>query len=152
MKNLKIKKPVAKVSKEEMEAEISTLRNKYAEIKVKEDGSKIEGINAGYVNAGKYLDLIKEQNGVISLSSIGKNIMDRPPARKQLGFVHQILQHDVFNDILKTQLKTGLLLSKSEIINTMKKYPLFNVKGESTYTRRASTISSWINWVTSLII
>ncbi len=41
-KNLKIKKPVAKVSKEEMEAEISTLRNKYAEIKVKEDGSKIE--------------------------------------------------------------------------------------------------------------
>lgn len=105
-----------------------------------------------YVNAGKYLDLIKEQNGVISLSSIGKNIMDRPPARKQLGFVHQILQHDVFNDVLKTQLKTGLLLSKSEIINTMKKYPLFNVKGESTYTRRASTISSWINWVTSLII
>lgn len=41
-KNLKIKKPEAKVSKEEMDTEIETLRNKYAEIKVKDAGSKVE--------------------------------------------------------------------------------------------------------------
>lgn len=104
-----------------------------------------------YINAGKYLDLIKEQDGIVSLSSTGRNIMDKSPTRRQLGFVHQVLQHAVFNDVLKTQLKTGSLLSKSEIINKMKTYPLFNVKGESTYTRRSSTISSWINWITSLI-
>lgn len=104
-----------------------------------------------YINAGKYLDLIKEQDGIVSLSSTGRNIMDKAPTRRQLGFVHQVLQHAVFNDVLKTQLKTGSLLSKSEIINKMKTYPLFNVKGESTYTRRSSTISSWINWITSLI-
>lgn len=104
-----------------------------------------------YINAGKYLDLIKEQDGVVSLSSTGRNIMDKSPTRRQLGFVHQILQHAVFNDVLKTQLKSGLLLSKAEIIGTMEKYPLFNVKGESTYIRRASTVSSWVNWVTSLI-
>ncbi len=104
-----------------------------------------------YINAGKYLDLIKEQNGLVYLSSVGKNIMNKSPTRRQLGFAHQILQHAIFNYILKTQLKTGSLFSKSEIISTMKKYQLFNVKGESTYTRRASTVSSWINWITSLI-
>ena len=41
-KNLKIKKPEAKVTKEEIKTEIETLQNKYAEIKVKSDGSKIE--------------------------------------------------------------------------------------------------------------
>ena len=41
-KNLKIKKPEANVTKEELEKEITTLRNKYAEIKVKEEGSTIE--------------------------------------------------------------------------------------------------------------
>ena len=41
-KNLKIKKPEAKVTKEEIATELEALRNKYAEIKVKEDGSKIE--------------------------------------------------------------------------------------------------------------
>lgn len=104
-----------------------------------------------YINAGKYLDLIKEQDGVVSLSSTGRSIMDKSPTRRQLEFVHQILQHAVFNDVLKTQLKLGLLLSKAEIIGTMKRYPLFNVKSKSTYTRRASTVSSWINWITSLI-
>lgn len=104
-----------------------------------------------YVNAGKYLELIKEHEGVISLSSTGKDIMNKPPTRRQLGFVHQILQHAVFNSVLKKQFKTGALLSKSEIIDTMKKYPLFNVIRESTYLRRSSTVSSWINWITSLI-
>lgn len=103
-----------------------------------------------YVNAGKYLDLIKEQDGVVSLSSVGKSIMNKSPTQRQLRFVHQILRHAVFNDVLKTQFKTGSLLSKSEIINKMKKYHLFNVNGESTYIRRSSTVSSWINWITSL--
>lgn len=104
-----------------------------------------------YVNAGKYLGLIKEQDGIISLSSEGKRIMGKSPTRRQLGFVHQILQHAVFNDVLKAQFKTGTLLSKTDISEVMKKYPLFNVKKESTYTRRASTVSSWVNWITSLI-
>ena len=38
-KDLKVKKPEAKVTKEEIEAEIETLKNKFAEIKVKEEGS-----------------------------------------------------------------------------------------------------------------
>ena len=41
-KNLKIKKETAKVTKEEIASEIETLRSKFAEITVKEDGKKIE--------------------------------------------------------------------------------------------------------------
>lgn len=104
-----------------------------------------------YVNAGKYLELIKEQNGIISLTATGKRIMEKSPTRKQLGFVYAILIHPVFNEVLKTQFKTGKPLSKIEIANIMKKYPLFNVKGESTFIRRASTVRSWIDWITSLI-
>ena len=104
-----------------------------------------------YINAGKYLDLIEEHDGIVSLSSTGTNIMNKSPVKRQLGFVHQILQHAVFNDVLKEQFKTGSLLLKTNISEVMKKYTLYNVKKESTYIRRASTVSSWINWITSLI-
>ena len=60
-KNLKIKKPKAEVSKEEMDAEIATLRNKYAEIQVKEEGSKVENGDTAVIDFkgivdGKELD------------------------------------------------------------------------------------------------
>lgn len=45
-KNLKIKKPAPKVSKEEIDEEITTLRNKYAEIVVKENGELVMGNTA----------------------------------------------------------------------------------------------------------
>ena len=41
-KNLKIKKPEAKIAKEDIEKEMDTLRSKYAEIQVKEKDSQVE--------------------------------------------------------------------------------------------------------------
>ena len=41
-KNLNVKKESVKVTKDEIEKDIEALRNQYAEIKVKDDGSKIE--------------------------------------------------------------------------------------------------------------
>lgn len=55
-KNLKIKKPEAKVTKEEISSEIESLRNKYAEIKVKEDGSKVEEGDTAIINFKGYVD------------------------------------------------------------------------------------------------
>ncbi len=55
-KNLKIKKPVAKVSKEELNAEIETLRNKYAEIKVKDENSKIEKGDTAIIDFKGFVD------------------------------------------------------------------------------------------------
>lgn len=105
-----------------------------------------------YINAGKYLELINETDGRFSLSSTGREIMSRSPTRKQLGFVYQILKHAVFSEVLRAQFQTGVPLSKSDIIHLMKASTLFNVKMESTYIRRASTVNSWIHWITSIII
>ena len=55
-KNLKIKKPTAKVTKEELEAEIESLRNKYAEIKVKKEGAKVEKGDTAVIDFKGYVD------------------------------------------------------------------------------------------------
>ena len=106
-----------------------------------------------YVNAGKYLGLIKEIEGkTLALSDLGQKIMSATPTRKQLKFAEIILKHSVFNEVLKQQMKTGTILSKNEIIAIMKQQNLFKVTSEETYGRRASTIRSWIDWITSLTV
>lgn len=55
-KNLKVKKPTAKVSKEEINEEIERLRNQFAEIKVKEEGSKIEEGDTAIIDFKGYVD------------------------------------------------------------------------------------------------
>ncbi len=55
-KNLKIKKPEAKVTKEELEKEIENLRNKFAEVKVKDENSKIEQGDTAIINFKGYVD------------------------------------------------------------------------------------------------
>ncbi len=66
-KNLKIKKPAAKVSKEELESEIEALRNKYAEIKVKEENSKVEKGDTAVIDFKGYVD------GNVLEGGIGEN-------------------------------------------------------------------------------
>lgn len=55
-KNLKIKKTEAKVTKEEIASEIEKLRNQFAEIKVKEDGAKVEDGDTAIINFKGYVD------------------------------------------------------------------------------------------------
>lgn len=55
-KNLKIKKETPKVTKEEIEEEIKNLRNKFAEIKVKEDNAKVEIGDTAIINFKGYVD------------------------------------------------------------------------------------------------
>ena len=103
-----------------------------------------------YLNACKYLDLVEERDSKFLLSSTARRIMQQSPTTKQLAFAKQILSHPVFSEVLKKQLETGKVLSKQQIIDIMKKYPLFNVKTYNTFYRRSSTVSSWIDWITSL--
>lgn len=103
-----------------------------------------------YVNAGKYLGFIKEQEGSISLTSTGAAIMSKSPTAKQLAFARVILSHSVFNDVLRRQFATGQSLSKSEIIHIMHQHPLFNLRKTTTFACRASTVCSWTDWVIAL--
>lgn len=103
-----------------------------------------------YLSALKYLQLIEENHKKFSLSGIGKSIMRKSPRQRQLSFVKQILKRPVFNETLREQLKTGNITPKTKIIEIMKKNNLYNVESESTFHRRASTVNSWVDWITSL--
>lgn len=55
-KNLKIKKPTAKVTKGEIAEEIERLRNQFAEIKVKDDKAKVEVGDTAIIDFKGYVD------------------------------------------------------------------------------------------------
>lgn len=55
-KNLKIKKPTAKVTKEEIKEEVERLRNQFAEIKVKDDKAKVEVGDTAIIDFKGYVD------------------------------------------------------------------------------------------------
>ncbi len=73
-KNLKIKKPEAKVTKEEIATELDSLRNKYAEIKVKAKNAKIENGDTAVIDFkgmvdGKELDGGNGENYPLEIGS-----------------------------------------------------------------------------------
>ncbi len=73
-KNLKVKKPTAKVTKEEIATELEALRNKYAEITVKEDGAKVENGDTAIIDFkgivdGKELDGGSGENYPLEIGS-----------------------------------------------------------------------------------
>jgi hypothetical protein len=104
-----------------------------------------------YTNAGKYLSLIdsKRKKGKIIyfLTDNGQKLFNLPIIDRQQNFIELILSHLAFNETLKYYFKKGELPNIEEIVKIMKVSHLYNVKEKSTYERRASTISSWVNWI-----
>jgi len=108
-----------------------------------------------YTNAAKYLGLVdqKKETGQIIcfLTDKGKQIFGLSISRRQIEFVKLILSHNAFQKTLSLYLKKGNIPLKYEIVEIMKNCKLFNIDSEKTYSRRASTISGWINWIMNLI-
>ena len=109
-----------------------------------------------YTDAGRYLGLIekhKNEKGEIlfSLSTLGKNIMSRDYRERNLLMTAQILKHNAFYETLKIHLESGDMPSLDKIVGIMKSSQLHNVVADSTYYRRSSTITGWINWILKLI-
>lgn len=107
-----------------------------------------------YANAGRYLGLIakpeKGNDGVYSLTSDGRKLLSRGYKDRQLLMVSCILRHKVFNEVLKRHLSHGDMPPRDDIVAVMKTCDLHRIEAESTFSRRASTIISWINWVLAL--
>lgn len=107
-----------------------------------------------YTDAGRYLGLIDKQreNGeiVFSLTGEGRSIVRSKYKTRQLKFVEVILRHSVFNKALRLYLQRGARPSTSEIVSIMKSSNLYQVRAESTFRRRASTVAGWINWILDL--
>jgi len=52
---------------------------------------------------------------------------------------------------LKLYLDNGEMPSKNEIVEVMRRSNLHKVGSDTTYFRRASTITGWINWIINQI-
>lgn len=106
-----------------------------------------------YINAGKYLGLLlvgrESNNNQIGcyLTSKGKRIFSINIIDRQKEFVKEIISHIAFKKTLELYLENGEMPNKSEIVNIMKTSNLYKIDSDSTYFRRASTITGWVNWI-----
>lgn len=109
-----------------------------------------------YTDAAIYLGLVEKsyeekRKPIYSLTLKGKHIMSLSYKQRQIAFCEAIFEHQVFNEIFKFCMNKGFIPSKDKIVDIMKKSNLSNINSISTYNRRASTVSGWINWMLGLV-
>lgn len=123
-------------------------------IKQKKKQCKIMILNTDS-SAGKYLGLIytEKMNGRIAcfLTESGKRMFSYSIYDRQIEFIKLILSHTVFRETLKIYFRDVEMPGKSAITEIMKKSNLYGIDSDSTYFRRASTITGWINWIMNQI-
>ena len=95
-----------------------------------------------YTDACRYVEY--------SLTDKGKSIFRLNLKSRNLSFVKCILEKRSFNEAFREYLSELELPSRNEIVKIMEESGLYNVNSESTYKRRASTISGWVNWILDL--
>lgn len=108
-----------------------------------------------YTDAARYLGLIEKnydkQKTIYSLTGYGRKIMRLNYKKRQLALCRCILEHRIFFNVFLFCQQHGRLPARSTIVKIMKESDLYNIESESTYLRRASTVSAWINWMFGLI-
>ena len=109
-----------------------------------------------YTDAGRYLELIDkgrdETGGILfRLSPQGRRMMGLEYRERQLAIAAQILKHRVSYQTLKLHLESGEMPDTQQVVRIMKQSHLYHVEAESTYVRRSSTVTGWINWILGTI-
>ena len=110
-----------------------------------------------YSNAGRYLGLIDTGRDSDTLqigcwlSRKGKQVFNLDLNERQKEFVRLISAHTAFRESLKMYIDLGEMPDKERIVEIMKRSGLYNVNSNSTYYRRASTVSGWIAWIVNQI-
>ena len=109
-----------------------------------------------YTDAARYLGLLEKhyedgRKPIYSLSASGKRIMNLNYKQRQLAFCEAILQHRAFKETFNHCMEMGSMPDTSAIVAIMLESNLYKVECMSTYVRRSSTISGWINWMLGLI-
>lgn len=108
-----------------------------------------------YTDAARYLGLLERyydegRKPWYRLSPLGRRIMDLNYRQRQLAFCEAVLQHRVFRETFSLRMQTGFMPDVPAIVGIMQKAALYRVGSMSTYVRRSSTISGWINWMFGL--
>jgi hypothetical protein len=108
-----------------------------------------------YTTAAMYLGLIKKE--IIAgevfyfLTSLGKETFELSIAERQKQFIRLILSHTVFKQVLLKHLAKEKASKKEVVVSLMKASNLYHIDSDSTYARRASTVTSWVNWILNQI-
>lgn len=109
-----------------------------------------------YTTAGMYLGLIerytdKETKKVMfTLSKKGREIMRKSFKQKYLSLAGCILAHEPFKQVLLEYIQNGAPPEKGRVVEIMRRCKLYNVNSDSTYERRAQTVSKWVEWILDL--
>ena len=107
-----------------------------------------------YTDAGRYLGLIKKykynKKIIFELTETGRKILNLRYKQRQLEFVKLILKHKAFYGYLRLYFEHSDQPTILDTIEIMKQCNLYNIKKESTYKRRSSTIRGWIEWILEL--
>ena len=69
---------------------------------------------------------------------------------RQLAIAAQILMHRVFRETLALRLQSGEMPDRQTVMRIMKRARLYHVEADSTYRRRASTVTGWVNWMVNM--
>ena len=110
-----------------------------------------------YSNAGKYLGLLETGKDSLTgqigcyLTRKGKQVFSLNLIDRQKEFMKIIVSHSAFKQTLKLYFENGEMPTKENIVEIMKKSKLHKVRSDSTYFRRASTITGWIYWIMNQI-
>ena len=105
-----------------------------------------------YASAGRYLGFIgKIEDSTFCLTPEGEKVMRLGYRERQLEIAKKVLAHRVFNKVMELHLYRGKMPDRAEIVQIMKSAGLHNVGSDSTYDRRASTVSGWVNWILTLV-
>jgi hypothetical protein len=104
-----------------------------------------------YTDAARYLGFVckttENKEATFQLTELGITFFNLSIFERQLKLIKCILSHRVFNEVLRIYFNNGEMPKKKVISEIMKSSILYNIDSESTYLRRASTISSWVNWI-----
>lgn len=85
------------------------------------------------------------------LTDKGKKVFNTNLIDRQKEFVRLIVSHSAFKHTLKVYLESGEIPNKESIVEIMKRSKLYGISSDTTYFRRASTITGWINWIMNQI-
>ena len=103
-----------------------------------------------YTSAGRYLGLLEGDARSYSLSKRGSVSMKLSFKPKYLSLVRAILSHEVFNKTCRAYLEDAQRPPLDKILDIMRNSHLNSVGSHSTYTRRARTVISWVDWILNL--
>lgn len=108
-----------------------------------------------YTDACRYLGFVeksKESNDEVKyiLTDKGKSLFRLSLKKRNLCFVESILEKKVFKDTFNEYLLRLELPHSTKIVSIMESSDLHKIQAKSTFERRASTVSSWLNWILDL--